>query len=304
MIDLFQSYSHFDRKPSEWAKNFHDELKTRIAGITMPRIDLKTFFDDRDRDINNLPKNIESALDESGILLVVFSPGYLQSEWCRLERSYFLSKNNKDRIYKVVKYYNDNILTPDELITQYEYKFYKLINGDPIELDSEDREFRLEINRLAHDLVDYIKSYGGVPEVDTGIKNTLFLAETISESWAHRVSLINELKVHNINVLPNEVLSNQELLRSMEIKQLLNQSSISVHLIGPNAGQIEEDQLNAAQEATKTRPFDVKIWISRDASGSGLAKKILSDDFANDSFDIVIGSFERFKGNVLNYFNK
>jgi hypothetical protein len=297
-FDLFQSYSHTDNSnPKNWAKDFHDTLKSRLEVITPPDLRFNTFLDERNQDCNNLPGNIVQALDQSRFLVVIYSPAYLKSEWCRLERAYFLKSATKDNVFKVVKYHTDRIKTPDELMTQIEYRFYKLSDGIPMELDLSDEEYKKEMNRLAHNIIDYLDRN---KEKD-GKK--IFLAETEPDSWASRVNLSNELNSNNARVYPSELISDPRELQ-IKTRELMTQCSLSIHIMGPKAvnseRSIEEIQLSIAKEVSRENNLEIKVWIPKNIShDQELMKIVLSDDLSGDRYDVTIGSFEKFKSNVL-----
>lgn len=294
--DLFQSYSHTDNSsPKNWAKDFHETLRSRLEVITPPEWTFNTFVDERSHDINDLPSNIIHALSNARFLIIIYSPAYLRSEWCRLERSYFLRSANKEDVFKVVKYDSDMIKKPDELMSQIEYRFYKMQNGIPIELDIHDDQYKSEMNRLAHDLIQYLDRKKNKQ------KTRVFLAETETHSWSERVSLSNEMKANQIDVLPNGVVNQSDV--EMECKRLMLECAMSIHVLSPTTEQqstIERMQLEIAKKLASEGKLDVKIWIPKACAGdTALLKMALQDEIPSDKYDVTIGSFEKFKSTVL-----
>ena len=93
--DVFVSYAHLDNDPiargqSGWVDALAEKLQTEVCQRLGSR-DVKLWID-RQLDGNHpITPEIFSAIERSATLVVVMSPGYLNSEWCRRERTAFLN---------------------------------------------------------------------------------------------------------------------------------------------------------------------------------------------------------------------
>lgn len=90
--DIFISYAHIDNTPfgteKGWVTAFVDDLKNYLdRGLGCRDVSI---WMDRELTCNEaFAGSIEDALRNSATLLVVASPGYLGSEWCKRERNAF-----------------------------------------------------------------------------------------------------------------------------------------------------------------------------------------------------------------------
>lgn len=129
--DYFLSYAHVDNqpirlpgKPAEdgWVSCFYEtlnfELNVRLGGqLHSPwkdgRIPLHVSLSDE----------LLQTVRESAILLVMLSPGYLNSDWCRKEREAFFAKYPDGPVIVIQKEPVDGPL-PEELSKNLIYRFY------------------------------------------------------------------------------------------------------------------------------------------------------------------------------------
>lgn len=131
--DVFISYARMDDIPtadtSGWVATFVSHLKRRLAA-RLGQTDAYSIWMDNRLDGNDpfsdaLIKNIS----EAATMLIVLSPGYLQSEWCRRETNEFLaavrlSKVSDRRIFVVEIERTDRKTWPHELQDLLAYRFW------------------------------------------------------------------------------------------------------------------------------------------------------------------------------------
>ena len=93
--DVFVSYSHGDprgtgRAPlADWTHRLIDELRQDIES-TSTEFDQLALWDDREADPTlNLTPMIKDCVSNSALLLIVMSPRYLASCWCKDELEWF-----------------------------------------------------------------------------------------------------------------------------------------------------------------------------------------------------------------------
>jgi len=99
--DLFVSYAHIDNQPLKAGEaGWVDMLLAKVQAEVCQRLGTRAFDCWMDHELEgNLPFSPEilRAVRGSALLLVVLSPAYLKSEWCRRERNEFLAAV-KDRV--------------------------------------------------------------------------------------------------------------------------------------------------------------------------------------------------------------
>ena len=100
--DVFLSYARVDDEPMPgctegWVTTLVKHLQWRLAQLCGRRDTFGLWMDhDLARHVDFTPQ-ILSSLRDSAVLMVIFSPGYLASDWCRRERESFLNEVKKRR---------------------------------------------------------------------------------------------------------------------------------------------------------------------------------------------------------------
>jgi hypothetical protein len=96
--DVFVSYSHGDPKGTgrgplaNWTHRLIDELRNDIDAVSI-EFDQLRLWDDRETDpTRQLTKAIRDYVADSALLLIVMTPRYLASAWCRDELNWFNSE--------------------------------------------------------------------------------------------------------------------------------------------------------------------------------------------------------------------
>ncbi len=89
--DVFVSYAHLDNQgESAWVST----LVQRLQIETQQRLgskELRIWQDDELNGNHPLTPAVMQAIQGAATLLIVMSPGYLESEWCAKERNAFLT---------------------------------------------------------------------------------------------------------------------------------------------------------------------------------------------------------------------
>ena len=89
----FFSYARVDDTHGELS-NLKDSLSIEIRLQLGDKCDL--YQDTEDVEIGqNFPREIQKALDESDFLIIIMTPSYFKSEYCRLELKYFLDREKR-----------------------------------------------------------------------------------------------------------------------------------------------------------------------------------------------------------------
>lgn len=166
--DIFVSYAHVDNEPlpgadKGWVTTLINGLKT-FLGQKLGRSNAYSLWMDYEvRGNTAVTPHITEQVENSAIFLLILSPGYLESQWCRLELSLFLAQvdENSERVFVVER---DEVGRPQNISDLLGYKFwvkddrgrtYTLATPEP---NSKEAEYYQKLNDLACDLRDKIKS--------------------------------------------------------------------------------------------------------------------------------------------------
>jgi hypothetical protein len=287
--DFLISYAHIDDQslvPGEsgWVARLHRLLEIRVAQLLGetpkiwrdPKLQGNDFFAD----------TIVERLPRIAALVSIFSPRYVQSEWCNRELKEFCRAaassggvriGDKTRIFKVVKTPISLDRFPEEVqpILGYEFFVYDE-NGKPRELAQadalgSDRVFLAKLDDLAQDIVRLLlhmrNGDGNAPAaaMPGPSKGTVFLAETSYELREDREAIRRDLLRNGYEVLPNCTLPLVAPDLDAVVREQLSRSKLSIHLIGRNYGIVPEGAVQSAVERQQML-----------ASEAGAAKQLTS----------------------------
>jgi hypothetical protein len=225
---------------------------------------------------------IEEALKNASFLLVVLSPNWMASKWCRRELDTFAKYHGPDglreRIIVVSKRYVDPDRRPSLLQGQSGFAFY-VRNADAGEIVTDleffdrgkDRDNRYwdKLNELVAFLLRRKPSPPPQPPYQpTG--RIIYVAKPASDMRAGYDRIVSELvgKGHTVVPAPSEDISLGSAVAVID--DALSNAEISVHVLGEKAGEAPEDlaplvklQLErAAAKATKDKgaTFHRIVW--------------------------------------------
>jgi TIR domain len=252
--DVFVSYAHLDNEPitggrSGWVDALTEKLHVEVS----QRLGTRDFslWMDRQLDGNHpLTPEILQAIQRSATLLVVMSPSYLNSEWCRRERAAFLGLI-RDRVATgsvFIVFVRDvpRAGMPSEFGDLIGFRFW--IQDDEARADRPlgipDLTERIYISRLlqlSHDLkqqLERMKSSRGQPSIRGGPapdQRAVFVARSTEDLEDREDELRTYLSQAEIAVLPQtryaqndraafEAAMRQDLARSRAYVQLLSAS--------------------------------------------------------------------------------
>jgi hypothetical protein len=295
MSFLISYSSQDDRDPKKWIVKFHEDLKNRLN--TLSGRDVKVMLDKYDHEDNLLEKGLREMIEQIEGLVAVLSPSYINnSKWCEWERKEFIDylstvypdEDPKERLFAAVKLpkvtadgeidlnYNSKLPSEFERLKKYQF-FAKDEKGNVQELLSSHRQFKTELNALAHQLLNFLEK---------NAKQSVYLAQTIRPT-GERVKLLNELMASGYNVIPRNDLDPDTGVDHQQVARSLSRCIVSIHLVtesGPNRG-LEISQIEAAQRSK----IPVLIWnASGTTSVSGALPVLTSQD------DYVEGPFQDF----------
>jgi hypothetical protein len=266
--DIFISYGCVDDQQGDngelgWVSTFLTDLKKRLSE-RLGRKDNFTIWRDEEQLARNvdLSQQIASAIERSACLLVVFSPGYLKSDWCKRERNDFLNMvRNRDasgsRVFIVDRDWIEGG-KPEEFRNVLGFKFW---TGDPSNrsdlprpLDkrrqSDSDEYKDQLNALALALESELRRIKTAPPktVDkqtssntssntTDYAATVFLAEVTDDLRPQWKKVRNELEQRGLRVLSGGAARDAASLETA-VTEGLTASQLFVQLLGQFPGQI------------------------------------------------------------------
>ncbi|WP_425906688.1 TIR domain-containing protein [Nitrobacter sp. TKz-YC02] len=259
MADVFISYSRDDDLPSPAkpdGKGFVTFLDDAVRyefkelGPQRPKIWRDT---KRIADGDQFTPEIEEALKGASFLLVVLSPNWMASRWCRKELDTFIKYHgfDRERVVVVGKRHVDADKRPSLLQGQNGFRFY-VRNEDPEEIvgdleffdrgEPRDARYWERLKALAAYLVKRQPRPSQEPMyAPTG--RTIFVAKPASDMRMGYDRVVSELIGKGHTVVPE---STEDIPLDSAVKVIdaaLSNAEIAVHLLGEKAGNAPEDQL-------------------------------------------------------------
>jgi hypothetical protein len=288
--DFLISYAHIDDQAlvegeKGWVTRLHRLLEIRVGQLSgrTPRI----WRDPKLQGNDYFADTIIDRLPRIAALVSIFSPRYVQSEWCNRELKEFcrvagheggVRVGDKARIFKVVKTPVGQERLPEEVqpMLGYEFFVYDPQSGRPRELSPEfgpgaDRAFLTKLDDLAYDiaqLLEMLERNGAEATVPS--KGTVFVAETTFDLREERESIMRDLMRNGYEVLPDRPLPLVAGELDALVREQIGRSKVSIHLIGKNYGVVPEGgressivrQQAVASEIGRGGALTNLIWIA------------------------------------------
>jgi hypothetical protein len=299
--DIFISYAHIDDEAliegePGWITEFHRSLEIRLAQLLGYRPNI---WRDKALDGNHeFSDEILVQFPEIALLVSIHSPRYVKSDWCVREVNEFhrvaqsnigVNVGTRSRIFKVIKTPVDLSQHPPVIQGLLGYEFFKLDpdTGKPREFSKLfGKEAQLaywsKLDDLAHDLaglLEDIQRGNNTPAAPqqqaatktetAGPKRKIFLAETSFDNKENREAISRLLSDKGFVVLPDKNLPLVVDEYSSEIKAMMTQCEMSIHLIGSNFGLVPEGttrskiqlQNEIAAGLSKNQKLTRLIWL-------------------------------------------
>jgi hypothetical protein len=306
--DVFISYASLDDEPFSdapegWVSMLHRDLEKRVNQMLGHHA--KIWRDDTDLQGNDqLSPTVERILKNTGALLSIVSPGFMESKWCKREVEVFccrdggklnLPQQNKYRILKVIKI---PVPRPQQFPEIQESLFYEFFQnakgGHTIELAPSTDALRTQryveaLYRLADQIARLLKLIkANVPAAPP--RATVYLAETTSDLRETRTKLRDDLIQRNFEVLPDQELDRDSGEYRSQVNSYLQRSILSVHLIGEKYGAVPEGereshvavQAELAADRCSEKSFRRVIWMPVDLTPVEDAQKNFVNFLHND----------------------
>jgi hypothetical protein len=332
-VPIFISYGHDDDLPSPgWVSRFGEMLDLRLRTY-LDRARFEIWRDPQLPGNADIWKRIEDKLAHADILVLIVSARYVTSSACLREfkcyRDKWLAKGSiyvgdSTRVFKVVKvpversdFCQD---APEELRHALldevlGYTFYKKTpRGAPVELDYDlDKgTYMAELADLAFQMKKFINQIGGAPPVPKGV---VYLAESASDLVTERDAIRHDLDERQYTVLPSRPVNwNTDDYRA-HVSGDLARSQLSVHLFGVRPGLIPDSagdrgksalqfESSLAVAALKGRRL---VWVPEyvepgkieQAAHRGLVERLLAGSYAREGVEVLRGSLETLKRDIV-----
>ncbi len=339
--DIFISYTHADNKPFDehdegWVDEFHRCLELRINVLSKGGSKINIWRDKRRLQGNDyFNDEIVQQLPKSAVLISIFSPGYLSSEWCIKELQEFCRKSgeirlgNKSRIFKVIKLPVERSEYPAEVQKILDYRFHTETPPDPvIELTPTFHEYKKDyikaITTLATNISEvlrdlkaenfndsseiHIEDDDSISNKSTQIKNVVYLAKTTSDLRDFRDKIYQELQSRGYMVLPGRELPDCNPEFEQAVEENLQQAGLSIHLMGKWYGSIPEASNSSIVElqyklaknnSSINSDFSYLLWFPENLQPEEGKQAELIADIQDDPECIQTG-FEELKNIILN----
>lgn len=292
--DIFISYAHIDNQPlaegqKGWITSFHQALEIRLAQLLGAEPE---FWRDEShlRGNDYFDDTIILRLPKVAVLITVVTPRYVRSDWClkEVDEFYKLAEQTggiriaeKSRIFKVLKTpvpVEHHPLAMQQLLG---YEFYRTdpATGKPREFifnsgPNVDINYWAKLDDLAYDVFQLLETLKGqaAPTIKSPVaapRGSVYLAETTSDLNVERDKIKRELQSRGYTVLPDQPLPLDMAHFEKVVRECLNKSQLSVHLIGANYGVIPEAsersvaflQNELAAERCRGSNFSRIIWM-------------------------------------------
>ncbi len=279
-------------------KKFLELMLTQVLG-DKPKVMLKSDFDSM----------VSPKLDNAAVAVTLLSRDFNRSGQCldNLEAFYKAieaSGKTRNRVFKVFKAPLALMEQPPRLRQLIGYEMYQLDaeSGEVREYtdyfsDEAERQYWMKMVDLAYDIFDTLVQLKD-GQAKTEIKNiykrkTIYLAETGHDLSVQRNIIKRELQRHGYTVLPNQTLPNFAHDLEKTVRRDIEDSALSIHLIGSAYGEIPEgaersvvDLQNqyAAEKSQKISKdeFSRLIWIAPTLNNASERQKAFIDNIKRD----------------------
>ncbi len=306
-IDVLITFAEKDNENAQksdlgWVSQFKKFLELMLFQVlgSKPNIVLKSEFDSA----------TAPALNNAAILVTVLTKEFIQSGRCldNVETFYKATATSKiNRVFKVLKAPLTIQEQPPRLRDLIGYDMYQLDTETGLEKEYVDffsqeaeKQYWMKLVDLAYDIHEALLQLKD-GDVKSEIKNiykrkTIYLAETGHDLSVQRNIIKRELQRHGYIVLPKNTLPTQVTEVERAIKRDLEESSLSIHLVGSAYGEIPDganlsivDIQNklAAETTLKKRQnkeeFSRLIWISQNLKNASDRQRAFIDTIKRDT---------------------
>lgn len=301
--DIIICYSQLDNEKG-WVDNFKKFIELMVTQVQgqKPMITQKS-------DIEGID---ESTLTSSAIFIPILTSSFMGSGECldTLETyAKSISKKEANTIFKVLKYPVPVVDQPSKLKDLLGYEFFQMNYESGEVVDYEDffsidaeKNYWMRMVDLVYDIDEFlVKAKGGsnVVEIKPTIdRKSIYLAETGHDLVVQKNIIRRELQRHGYNVFPNHTLATNIEELEPNIKKEIEESTLSIHLIGNSYGEIPNgsersivdlqnkiaaEKSAAVAESNGTKEFSRLIWISPNMDHISERQKAFIENIKRDT---------------------
>jgi hypothetical protein len=266
--DIFVSHAHVDDKPlpgagKGWVANLVDAMEVLLAQQLGRADPDHLWMDPRLSGNEPLTDQIMTALDQSGVLLVILSPGYVASDWCLREKNEFLRRmeqvvaRSRSRVFVVERDQVEDAKRPAEFRDLLPYRFWRppergkpqRILGFPAP-DPAEKEYYDRLNELAIAIVrelQSLKTASATGSVPLQPRQSVFLAEVTDDLDLQRDEVkryLDQLEAPGqpgIHVLPEKIYPADPVALKREMERDLAECKLFVQLLSEAPGKKRPD---------------------------------------------------------------
>ena len=244
-VDVFISYAHRNNE-SGWVTEFCEFLRQRVPEFLQHTAQVEVWKDDTLSGFDTLWPTLQQKIESSALFISVCSPVYVTSANCAKEVEHFLGHNAQtarmDRTSRMARVAIIPYTTEAEALPPFRqndtvyYQFYEEQAGGTIEqFEAASDLFRKQADRVAQHIAGQLRRLRQLSERDGSHakgrkRKALFVASTSKDRADHRLTLVNELKDHEVLTVPDGSYGTEELTKLTN--DLLARSECSVHLLG------------------------------------------------------------------------
>lgn len=268
--DVFISYAHRDDEPlvgerQGWITDFHRALEMRLAQLVGRQV--RIWSDSTHLTGSEKPTAaIEEALASSRVVVVVVSPSYLASDWCRKELE-TLSEQGRP-IFKVVKSQVRREDEPPALRDRLGYRFFELDPGSDrareLHPATERARFLHRLDDLAQDIVAALEGPTPAPSAAAAAEapprktpeGRVFLCYA-RQNERFALSLATQLKGRGVDVWVDQWEISEGSDWDRAIDEALDESAQLLVVLSPDAvrsAEVRAELMTAQQEGIRVVP--------------------------------------------------
>jgi hypothetical protein len=333
--DIFISYAHLDdesliENQNGWVTEFHRVLSIRLGQVLGRK---PVIWRDPELQGNHIfDQQIVDQFSQVAIMISIITPRYSKSEWCIREVNEFhetceknigFNINNQARIFKIVKTPVKIEQHPEKIQNVLGYDFFttdpnsgRIREFSQLIGQQSDRLYWDKLDDVANDIASFLESLEQIDNNKTAndgkVNNEaplkIFLAESSYETKEFRDNLKRELQNNSCQIFPNKQLPFVENEFVQDVSSLLNESELSIHLIGENYGLIPEGtqksivqlQNEVASSISSQKNLQRLIWMPEglqpnDERQKQFIKELKEGVTGITGADLIISSLESFK---------
>ena len=323
-IDVLIVYADHDdasnaKNEPGWVSQFKKFLELMLSQVLgrSPRILLKS-----EHDTITAPR-----FDNVALVASVLSQDFVKSGGCldHIESFYKRIDSSPSNVMRLFKVFKSPLTVLEQPPRLRELLGYEMFQVDPESGEIKEytdyfsteaeRQYWMKMVDLTYDIYDSLLALSENAKVETinYKRKTIYLAETGHDLSVQRNIIKRELQRHGYHVLPNQTLPGTLNELERVVQRDLDQSNLSIHLIGSAYGEIPEgsdksvvDHQNrlAAEKSIRSRQsgeeFTRLIWIPTNVTQAserqkGFIENIKRDVESQEGVEILQTSLEDFK---------